>query len=207
MLRAVTAVTVKRAIDVIGAALALIVLSPVLLVVAIAIVLDSGRPVLFRQARIGRGMEEFTLLKFRTMKTGSSPEMHREYIAKLAGGHADDESLKKLTADPRVTRVGRFLRRVSVDEVPQLFNVLRGDMSLVGPRPALDYELEHYGQRHYDRFTVKPGMTGLWQVSGRNALGFTEMLDLDVEYAHAAGVVLDLKILVKTPLAIVRGAA
>jgi lipopolysaccharide/colanic/teichoic acid biosynthesis glycosyltransferase len=198
---------VKRLIDIAGSALALLVLSPLLLLLVVAIVVDSGRPVLFRQARLGRGMREFTLLKFRTMKPGSSPEMHRQYIAKLAAGYAGEESLKKLTADPRVTRIGRLLRRVSLDELPQLFNVLRGDMSLVGPRPALEYELEHYDQRHFERFEVKPGMTGLWQVSGRNALGFTEMLDLDVEYAHAAGVALDMKILAKTPFAMVRGAA
>jgi lipopolysaccharide/colanic/teichoic acid biosynthesis glycosyltransferase len=130
-----------------------------------------------------------------------------EYIAKLATGQADEEGLKKLTADPRVTRVGRFLRRTSLDELPQLVNVLVGNMSLVGPRPALEYELQHYQERHYERFAVKPGMTGLWQVSGRNLIGFTEMLDLDAEYARSSNLLTDLKILVKTPWAAISGAA
>ena len=182
-------------------------LSPGLLVLALAIVLDSGRPVLFRQTRLGLGLREFTLLKLRTMKVGSSPEMHQRYIAQLAAGDVDEESLKKLTADPRVTRVGHFLRRTSLDELLQLVNVVRGEMSLVGPRPAIEYELEHYAERHFERFAVRPGMTGLWQVSGRNMLGFTEMLDLDVEYVRTAGLMLDLKILVKTPFAMAKGAA
>jgi lipopolysaccharide/colanic/teichoic acid biosynthesis glycosyltransferase len=197
----------KRAIDLIGSTVCLVVLSPLFLVLAIAIVVDSGRPVLFRQVRLARGMREFRVLKFRTMELGATPEMHREYIKQLATGHADSDSLKKLTADPRVTRVGRFLRKTSADELPQLVNVLIGNMSLVGPRPALEYELEHYQQRHFERFAVKPGMTGLWQVSGRNELGFTEMLDLDAEYATSGNLLTDIKILVKTPMAAVSKAA
>jgi lipopolysaccharide/colanic/teichoic acid biosynthesis glycosyltransferase len=198
---------VKRAMDVVGAALLLIVLSPVFLVLAVAIVIDTGRPVFFRQVRLGRGLREFRVLKFRTMKTDSTPDMHMDYIAKLATGQADDDSLKKLTADPRVTAVGRFLRRTSLDELPQLVNVFLGHMSLVGPRPALEYELQHYQEHHFERFAVKPGMTGLWQVSGRNTVGFTEMLDLDAEYARSSNLLTDLKILVKTPAAAVSGAA
>ena len=197
----------KRAMDVIGSAVCLVLLSPLLLLLAIAIVVDSGRPVLFRQVRLARGMREFRVLKFRTMKLGATPEMHREYITKLATGQADADTLKKLTGDPRVTRVGRFLRRTSLDELPQLLNVLIGNMSLVGPRPALDYELEHYQQRHFQRFAVKPGMTGLWQVSGRNELGFTEMLDLDAEYATSGNLLADVKILAKTPMAAISKAA
>ena len=196
----------KRAVDAAGAALILLLLSPLLALLALAVLLDSGRPVLFRQTRLGRRLEEFTVLKFRTMKADATPDAHREYIARLAAGNAEEE-LKKLTADPRVTRVGAVLRRLSLDELPQLFNVLRGEMSLVGPRPALEYELEHYEDRHFERFSVRPGMTGLWQVSGRNRLGFNEMLDLDVEYARTTGPLLDLKILVKTPMAAVSGAA
>jgi lipopolysaccharide/colanic/teichoic acid biosynthesis glycosyltransferase len=196
----------KRAIDAGGSAAVLLLLAPLLALLALAVVIDSGGPVLFRQTRLGRRLEEFTVLKFRTMKADATPDAHREYIARLAAGGADEE-LKKLTADPRVTRVGSVLRRLSLDELPQLFNVLRGDMSLVGPRPALEYELEHYEERHFERFAVKPGMTGLWQVSGRNRLGFTEMLDLDVEYARTSGLLLDLKILAKTPMAAVSGAA
>ena len=199
--------TAKRAIDVIGSLLFLVLLSPLLIAIAIAIVLDTGRPVLFRQVRLGRGVHEFRVLKFRTMKLDSAPDMHIEYIAKLATGQADEEGLKKLTEDPRVTRVGRILRRLSLDELPQLLNVLRGNMSLVGPRPALEYELRYYDEWHYERFAVKPGMTGLWQVSGRNTIGFTEMLALDADYARSSNLLTDLKILVKTPVAAISGAA
>jgi lipopolysaccharide/colanic/teichoic acid biosynthesis glycosyltransferase len=197
----------KRTIDLLGSALGLVLLSPVLLVLAVAIVIESGRPVLFRQFRLGRGLREFRVLKFRTMKLGSTSEMHRAYIKKLATGQADDEGLKKLTTDPRVTRVGGFLRKTSLDELPQLVNVLLGQMSLVGPRPALEYELQYYSDDHYARFAVKPGMTGLWQVSGRNELGFAEMLDLDAEYARASNLGTDVKILMKTPAAAISKAA
>jgi len=198
---------VKRVIDVAGSAIALVVLSPLLLVLAAAVVIDSGRPVLFRQVRLGRALSEFRVIKFRTMKFGAAPDMHREYIAKLAAGMVGEDGLKKLTADPRVTRVGRFLRKTSLDELPQLANVFLGHMSLVGPRPALDYELEHYRERHFERFAVKPGITGLWQVSGRSTLGFTEMLDLDADYARTGGPLTDLKILAKTPMAAISKAA
>jgi lipopolysaccharide/colanic/teichoic acid biosynthesis glycosyltransferase len=197
----------KRVIDVAGAAVGLVLLSPLFLVLAVAIVIDSGRPVLFRQIRLARGLREFRVLKFRTMKVGASSDIHQDYIKKLATGQVDQDSLKKLTGDPRVTRVGSFLRRTSLDELPQLVNVLVGNMSLVGPRPALEYELEHYGESHFDRFTVKPGMTGLWQVSGRNEIGFTEMLDLDAEYARSSNLLTDLKILLKTPMAAISKAA
>ena len=197
----------KRAIDVVGAFACLVLLSPLILALAAAVIVDTGRPVLFRQTRLGRGLREFRVLKFRTMKLGSSPDMHKEYIAKLATGQVDEEGLKKLTADPRVTRVGRLLRRLSLDELPQLVNVLLGNMSLVGPRPALEYELQFYEERHFERFAVKPGMTGLWQVSGRNTIGFTEMLELDTEYARSSNLLTDLKILVKTPVAAISGAA
>lgn len=198
---------VKRSMDASLASLLLVLFAPVFAIIAVAIKLDSRGPVLFRQARLGRRIEEFTVLKFRTMKFDSSPELHRDYIAQLAAGQADEADLKKLTSDPRVTRVGRLLRRTSLDELPQLVNVLRGEMALVGPRPALEYELEHYQDRHFERFAVKPGMTGLWQVSGRNQVGFTEMLDLDVDYAHKSGFLLDLRILAKTPIAAISGAA
>ena len=198
---------VKRAIDLVLSALLLALLSPLFLVLAFAIVLDTGRPVLFRQIRLARGLREFRVLKFRTMKLGATSEMHQDYIKKLATGQADEDNLKKLTEDPRVTRVGHFLRKTSLDELPQLVNVFLGNMSLVGPRPALEYELQYYDEGHYERFAVKPGMTGLWQVSGRNELGFTEMLDLDADYASASNVVTDIKILVKTPMAAISKAA
>lgn len=197
----------KRAIDLIASAICLVLLSPLLLLLALAIVVDTGPPVLFRQVRLARGMREFRVLKFRTMKLDASSDMHHEYIKKLATGQAETGPLKKLTRDPRVTRVGRFLRRTSLDELPQLVNVLLGKMSLVGPRPALEYELRYYADEHYERFAVKPGMTGLWQVSGRNELGFTEMLDLDADYARSSNLLTDVRILVRTPMAAISKAA
>jgi lipopolysaccharide/colanic/teichoic acid biosynthesis glycosyltransferase len=197
----------KRAIDLIGSGVLLVVFSPLLLVLAVAIVVDTGRPVLFRQIRLGRSLREIRVLKFRTMELGSTSEMHQAYIKKLATGRVDEGSLKKLTEDPRVTRVGTFLRRTSLDELPQLVNVFVGHMSLVGPRPALEYELQYYTEEHFRRFAVKPGITGLWQVSGRNELGFTEMLDLDADYARSSNLLTDAKILLKTPMAAISKAA
>ena len=178
-------------------------LAPLWLVVVIMIKLDSRGPVFFRQRRLGRDMRSFTMLKFRTMRNHSSPELHRRYIAELAGQGptSNGTKLNKLTGDPRVTRVGRGLRKLSIDELPQLLNVVVGNMSLVGPRPALEYEVEYYAQHHFARFSVLPGMTGHWQVSGRNRLGFEEMLELDAEYAHDHGFVKDLGILARTPRA------
>ena len=204
----VTWAGVKRAIDLLLAVVALVVLAPVMLAIALAVWLDSPGPLLFRQERCGRGRRPFTVLKFRTMYDGVSPEAHRRYIEQLARAGAEAEpGLKKLVGDPRVTRVGAVLRRSSLDELPQLFNVVKGDMSIVGPRPALEYELEHYRPEHYARFDVRPGLTGLWQVSGRNTIGFLGMLDLDAEYARTSGPRLDAMILLRTPLAVVRGHA
>jgi lipopolysaccharide/colanic/teichoic acid biosynthesis glycosyltransferase len=206
----VTWAHVKRAVDVALALVALIVLAPIMLAVALAVRLDSPGPLLFRQERCGRGRRPFTVLKFRTMYDGVSPEAHRRYIERLARAEAGadaDAGLKKLVGDPRVTRVGAFLRRASLDELPQLFNVLKGDMSIIGPRPALEYELEHYRPEHFARFDVRPGLTGLWQVSGRNRIGFLGMLDLDVEYSRTTSPRVDAKILLRTPGAVVRGHA
>jgi lipopolysaccharide/colanic/teichoic acid biosynthesis glycosyltransferase len=185
------------------ALLLLIVLAPVWLAAVILIKLDSRGTVFFRQRRLGRDMQPFTMLKFRTMRSGSSPELHRRYIAELAsnGWTANGPGLNKLTGDPRVTRVGGVLRKLSIDELPQLLNVVIGKMSLVGPRPALEYELEYYAKHHFERFAVLPGMTGSWQVSGRNKLGFEEMLELDAEYARNNGFLRDLRILARTPRA------
>jgi lipopolysaccharide/colanic/teichoic acid biosynthesis glycosyltransferase len=206
--RRLTWAEAKRVIDVALALVALIVLAPIMLVVALAVRLDTPGPLLFRQERCGRGRRPFTVLKFRTMHDGVSPEAHRRYIERLARGEAEAEpGLKKLVGDPRVTRVGAFLRRTSLDELPQLFNVVTGDMSIVGPRPALEYELEHYRPEHFARFDVRPGLTGLWQVSGRNRIGFLGMLDLDAEYSRTSSPRLDAKILLRTPLAVVRGHA
>ena len=198
---------VKRGFDSLVAVVVLTVLSPLLLVIAILIKLDSRGPVFFRQERYGRGMQPFRVWKFRTMAKDASPELHRQYIAALARGEVAGDGLKKLTDDPRVTRIGGWLRRLSLDEIPQLLNVLAGEMALVGPRPGIAYELEHYEPRHFRRFEVRPGITGLWQVSGRNRLDFVQMLDLDVRYVDVIGPWTDLKILMKTPLAMVGKAA
>ncbi len=199
----------RRGLDVVVATLVLLCLLPLLLVVAALIKLDTPGPILFRQRRLGKDMHPFTVLKFRTMRTDATSDAHMRYIAQLAQSQngGDDSTLKKLTDDPRITRVGRTLRRLSIDELPQLVNVLLGQMALVGPRPAIEYELEHYEPVHFERFQVPPGITGLWQVSGRSALGFTEMLDLDAEYATHATLGTDLKILVRTPRAAIRNAA
>lgn len=196
---------VKRALDVTMALALLLILVPVLVTIAILIRRSSPGPVLFRQERYGRGRRPFTVLKFRTMDDGVSDDLHRRYIATLVISDSGLDGLKKLTGDPRVTRVGAVLRRTSLDELPQLVNVLRGEMSLIGPRPALDYELEFYEPEHFDRFAVRPGLTGLWQVSGRSELGFCEMLDLDARYAQQTGPMLDASILLRTPGAVVRG--
>lgn len=205
---AVAAAAARRALDLSVAAIVLICLAPLLLVVAILIKLDSPGPVLFRQRRLGKDMRPFTVLKFRTMRTDASPELHSRFIAELAQATEDGEEseLKKLTDDPRVTGVGRTLRKLSIDEIPQLANVIAGRMALVGPRPALEYELKHYRATHFLRFGVRPGITGLWQVSGRNRLGFCEMLDLDAEYATTATFGTNVRILVRTPIAAVRNA-
>ena len=191
----------KRPVDFTVALLLLVLLLPVILVIAAAVRISSPGPVLYRQRRVGRDMSEFTMLKFRTMYEGVSEATHRAYIAELARGAASGEGLRKLTDDPRVTGIGRFLRKTSLDELPQLVNVLGGSMSLIGPRPAIEYELEHYQSSHYERFQVRPGLTGLWQVSGRAEVGFIEMLDIDVDYVRSASARTDLGIAVRTPLA------
>ena len=204
-----------RALDVAVSAVLLLVLVPVFLIVAVAIRLDSSGRVLYRQRRVGRNQLPFTVNKFRTMHSGAGHETHREFVIgliaarELAPGetHAqrDESNFFKMANDTRVTRVGRFLRKSSMDELPQLWNVLRGDMSLVGPRPPIPYEVEHYPPHWFDRFAVKPGMTGLWQVSGRSELGLEEMVALDVEYARRRSLWLNLKILARTVPAVFAG--
>ncbi len=190
----------KRLLDVTIASFLLIAICPLMAIIAVAVKCTSRGPVLFRQRRVGLGMEEFTLLKFRSMRAGASSQPHEEFMCHLATGAIPaDQPIKKLAGDPRVTRVGAFLRHTSLDELPQLFNVIAGDMSLVGPRPALGYELSLYKPEHFERFDVLPGMTGLWQVSGRSTLGFLEMLDLDVVYARHGGLRRDVAILLRTP--------
>jgi len=192
----------KRALDLVLASACLILLSPLLVVAAVIVRLTSPGPALFRQTRLGRGQQPFVLYKFRTMYAGSSDDVHRQYVVQLltldqppTGGR---RGLYKLEDDARITKVGRLLRRTSIDELPQLFNVIRGEMSLVGPRPALPWESELIGPEHARRFLVSPGLTGLWQVSGRNSLTMKEGLDLDIEYVDRRSFGLDLAILART---------
>jgi lipopolysaccharide/colanic/teichoic acid biosynthesis glycosyltransferase len=202
----VAGVALRRTLDIVVAGALLLVLSPLLIAIAIAVRLDSEGPVLFRQRRVGRGRGEFTMLKFRTMCHDADATRHRNYVQTLIDGSRESErgQLYKLSVDDRVTRVGRFLRSWSLDELPQLFNVLRGQMALVGPRPVIPYEVEMYPDAYLRRFAVKPGLTGLWQVSGRNERTYDEMVSFDIEYAEAASLLLDLRILAKTVPVVLR---
>ncbi|MDQ4089719.1 MAG: sugar transferase [Actinomycetota bacterium] len=181
-------------------ATALLLVLPVLLVAMAAVRFNSAGPALFKQVRVGANGRRFRLFKLRTMFTGNDDTAHRAYVAGLISGDADRHGgVFKLVGDPRITSIGGFLRRFSIDELPQLWNVLKGDMSIVGPRPPLPREVELYGDRAWARLRVKPGITGLWQVSGRSELSFEEMVALDVQYWQRWSLLLDLKILVRTP--------
>jgi lipopolysaccharide/colanic/teichoic acid biosynthesis glycosyltransferase len=200
---------VKRLIDIVGSVLALIVGLPLFIGVAIAIKLTSNGPVLFCQQRVGQYGRKFNFLKFRSMHVNNDATIHREFVTRLIangnGGSPTPESLSpyKLTADPRVTPIGRLLRTTSLDELPQFLNVLMGDMSLVGPRPPIPYEVERYRPWHRTRLlATKPGITGLWQVGGRSRVKFDDMVRMDLRYAASWSLWLDIKILLKTPLAV-----
>ncbi len=196
----------KRTFDVLFVSTALMLTWPLLLVIAASIKLDSRGPVLFRQIRLGRNQRPFTVLKFRTMRTGTSQSEHREYIRRAmdSGLSPEEGGLYKLERQESVTRVGQWLRKTSLDELPQLFNVLRGDMSLVGPRPCIPYETEHFEHHHFERFSVPAGITGLWQVKARAHSTFLEALEMDVAYARSWSFARDLVLLLQTPLQIVR---
>lgn len=187
----------KRPFDLVVGLAALVVLSPVFAILAVVIRIDSPGPVLFRQERVGLEGLRFRMWKFRSMYHKSDDLAHRAAAAAWFAATPVDGRYKS-PSDPRVTRVGRFIRRTSIDELPQLFNVVRGEMSLVGPRPALGYELEHYRPWYFERQRLKPGMTGLWQVSGRTSVSAGEMMSLDVLYVRRASLGLDLKILLRT---------
>jgi exopolysaccharide biosynthesis polyprenyl glycosylphosphotransferase len=201
----------KRTFDLIVAALAITLLFPLWLLIALLIKLDSKGPVFYTQERVGMDGRLFLLYKFRTMKAGADPELHREYQRAFIAGRAeanlgnDTKPTYKLLADPRITRIGKLLRRTSLDEVPQLLNVLSGDMSLVGPRPPIPYEVEAYELWHRKRLDMKPGLTGLWQVSGRNRLPFEEMVRLDLFYIENWSLLLDLKIILRTGFVMLSG--
>ena len=177
----------KRTLDIIISALGIILLVPVFIILWLAIRLDSPGPAIFRQRRVGRSEKLFTCLKFRTLYHNANEEVHRQAIRRLWVGERlsdDPNSPYKLTNDSSVTRVGHWLRRTSLDELPQLLNVLRGEMSVVGPRPAIPYELEHFQEWHHERHNVKPGITGAWQVGGRGRVKLEDMLEMDVEYVR-----------------------
>jgi lipopolysaccharide/colanic/teichoic acid biosynthesis glycosyltransferase len=205
----------KRLIDIVGGSLLLLLLLPLFLLIAITIKATSKGPVLFAQQRIGQCGRPFTFLKFRSMLVNNDHTVHREYVTRLIAGEAikhaitdtdNPDSVYKITKDSRITPFGMLLRRSSVDELPQLINVLRGDMSLVGPRPAIPYEVAAYQTWHRRRvLEVKPGITGLWQVNGRSRLTFDEMVRLDLRYAKTWSPWLDLRIILQTPRAVLSG--
>jgi exopolysaccharide biosynthesis polyprenyl glycosylphosphotransferase len=193
---------IKRAIDATAAAIALFLTAPLFAYIALRVKLDSPGPVFFRQKRLGQGQREFEVLKFRTMKVGADSSEHRDFIRASMDPRTapSTNGLFKLDRNDVVTRSGRWLRGTSLDELPQLINVLRGDMSLVGPRPCIDYEVECFEPHHFDRFLVPAGITGLWQVTARAQATFKEALDMDVAYARGWSLGLDLRLLCRTPL-------
>lgn len=191
------ALMIKRFFDIIISLIAIVILSPLMLLITYLIKLESKGPVIFRQERIGEDGKPFIMYKFRSMYYNSGSNVHKQYVEKFILEQNND-SIYKLKNDNRITRIGKFLRETSLDELPQLFNVLKGDMSIIGPRPAIDYEVDIYKDWHKKRFRVKPGITGLWQVNGRSKVKFNEMVILDIYYIENWSLLLDLKILLKT---------
>jgi exopolysaccharide biosynthesis polyprenyl glycosylphosphotransferase len=196
---------IKRLLDVLCALLILLLVAPAMLVIAVIVKLTDRGPVLFVQERLGRDGKPFKFYKFRSMIHNSDDAIHRQFVAMFIGGDesgcADSnkgEKCFKMKRDPRITPVGAILRRTSLDELPQLFNILKGEMSLVGPRPPIAYEIENYQPWHMERLKAVPGLTGLWQVSGRSSVSFEEMVRLDVRYINTWSPLLDLRILLKT---------
>jgi lipopolysaccharide/colanic/teichoic acid biosynthesis glycosyltransferase len=203
---------IKRALDVILAATGLLVLSPLLAAIWLAVRLSSPGPAVFSQERLGRDEQPFTMYKFRSMSTGAGDAIHRDYVSRMLTGEGvpveATNGIYKLHGDPRITPLGGWLRKTSLDELPQLVNVVRGQMSLVGPRPVLAWEAELFTPDARARFQTRPGLTGLWQVSGRNTLTMHQALALDVEYVRRQSLWLDLTILARTvPAQLRRGTA
>jgi lipopolysaccharide/colanic/teichoic acid biosynthesis glycosyltransferase len=202
----------KRAIDIVGGLILTLICLPFCVLIAIVIKATSKGPVLFRQMRVGQHGRQFVFLKFRSMYVDNDHSIHREFVTKLINNEASGDAARKsgtvykLTGDKRITPIGRLLRKTSLDELPQFLNVLRGEMSLVGPRPPIPYELAAYQTWHRRRLLeVKPGITGLWQVTGRSTVDFDAMVRLDLKYATSWSPWLDIKILLRTPLAVIRG--
>jgi exopolysaccharide biosynthesis polyprenyl glycosylphosphotransferase len=203
---------IKRAFDIVFSALVLILTAPLWIVISLLIKFDSKGTILFRQERVGMDGRKFLCYKFRTMKADADENIHRQmYRKNIEGSHeanagdAEKPVFGKVKNDPRVTKIGKFLRRTSLDELPQFLNVLRGEMSVVGARPPIPYEVEEYDLRHRKRLDMKPGITGLWQVSGRNRLTFEEMVRIDLYYIENWSLWLDLKIILLTLPAVLRG--
>ena len=193
----------KRILDIVVASAALLATLPILLLAAVAIVAESSGGAFFVQTRVGRGGQPFRIVKLRTMRQGNDDEEHRVYVAALIRGEGEpQDGMYKIVDDDRRTRIGRWLRSLSVDELPQLWNVLRGEMSVVGPRPPLPEEAALYDQAAWVRMAAKPGLTGLWQVNGRSRLSYEEMIELDVRYWREWSPLLDLRILLRTPKAV-----
>lgn len=200
----------KRMVDIVLSLVLIIIAAPLLLLLGFLVRSTSAGPALFRQDRLGRDKKHFTMLKLRTMQIDNDDRIHRDYVAVLmsdGAATAGGNGLFKLDADPRVTRLGAWLRRTSLDELPQLVNVLRGEMSLVGPRPVLPWEAQLFGEQYQQRFEVKPGITGLWQVSGRSRLSVRTALELDLEYVGRRSFFFDVSILARTLPAVFRGGA
>jgi exopolysaccharide biosynthesis polyprenyl glycosylphosphotransferase len=193
----------KRFFDILASLALILIVAPLMISVAIAIKLSSKGPIFYVQQRVGYRCQVFPFFKFRSMHVNNDDAIHREYTKKwitenAAHTESGAQKVHKIVDDPRVFTVGRFIRKFSVDELPQLFNVLKGDMSLIGPRPALPYEVENYREWHRRRFEAPPGITGLWQVSGRNQVSFEEMVKLDIDYLENWSLLLDLRILFRT---------
>jgi lipopolysaccharide/colanic/teichoic acid biosynthesis glycosyltransferase len=203
---------IKRGIDILGAATAILLLSPLMLMTTVSIAMTSPGPIIFRQVRLGRRSVPFVFYKFRSMHCNADSGIHRDHVTSIIKAGRDStgqvgtkNSWSKLESDPRITSVGRVIRKTSIDELPQLFSVLKGDMSLVGPRPPLPYEAEVYEPWHLRRvLEVKPGITGLWQVGGRGKVSFDDMVRMDLRYIREWSLALDLKILIKTVLVVLR---
>lgn len=193
----------KRPLDLAVAVILIIVLAPLLGLLAIAILVDSGRPIVFRQTRVGLGGQPFEILKFRSMHRSAPDDLHREVVTRWFAARKIEKSYARVD-DPRVTRLGKVLRITATDELPQLINVLRGEMSVVGPRPAIPYELDLYEPWYFERLRVKPGMTGLWQISDRHQSSASEMMALDVGYVHNHSLRGDLSCILRTLPALLR---
>lgn len=200
--------TIKPVLDNLIAIALLTITSPLIFLIALGIKLHSPGPVFYRQQRVGKDGVPFEMLKFRSMRVNSDQQFHRDYVKSLIQNNTRPEDLGKdslkMTSDPRITGLGKILRGYGLDELPQLINVLRGEMSIVGPRPSIAYEYEAYRPWHKDRLAVRPGITGLWQVTAHNQVSFDEMVQIDLNYIKAMNLFLDLKIMLLTPFEMIR---